>query len=1159
MTAPPPPSNAQPDTKVRSLLSQVIGALRKKRRPPQEPPPPDLQATAATAAAAAAEAVTTETVAAETVAAETVAAQPAASDSTLPPSTSSTTSKATALVSSPLSLPDDGSYYGADDHVLWALADAPPTPEQLPTTPGTVPDASDVQADSHPLAFRPSLYRDAIAHQPPSVPWWDGVQNINPWFIALPLGTVVAVAAVEAGSGGAAAPAALAELKVKPGLGPVIHSDNLAFRAYAIQPRADGGSQLQPLDNIQVEWNADGTAVVRLNGYKGLVMLSLYSTQKYAQIDSNFAGDYIDEATGKGTLLGGTVLRTIGVADSSNSLHLALSPLTETLVRILGFAPADNGATVLGSATRIDTTPDGPLRTQASTLASLCNTLLGLKDDDAKALSAESLLGFGGELSLAVDSSGYPVPSGDVHGQVLSLISSYQKKNNISPSEAISRLAQEWAQLTPDTATQSASFAALKELTQFSPPGSISLTAGFDTGYGSLKDAPASDNGTLTDNRTRYQQPQFDMTGLDKALLHTGDVLQVIDGSNNDAVINSYRIGSDATKDDQVLTTGTLTAIVPIGQLAPGEHKLYAQVLSSTGIKHTSTTPLTVTIDTSATSVLDATLALDESEASDSSNAAQGGRGTNRDKITNIRKPTVLVSGLSGKAFQVKDRIEILDTSVSNALVGFYYVQAGDLDASGNWASKTALDIQISQSLADVSDKTTKGIHNLIVSVTDSAGNYTSKPSTPQLTLTIDATAPIPTLQLPGSNGNGIAQDRLLNADRAVELKLSYADMVAGDVARVFVNDKPLVVNGIEPYKHIISSSDVNANSIWTFSLSGADFAKNSPVSGLNTVSVVVTDLAGNSSSTPASQSIWWGPPQLNLPDDGTGFTNGNWINASNSKVNLQLSRFGLVGENKDFTPVIPGDQIVITDGNGHNATPYTLKHEDIQNAEKTDQVWVTIPGVARSEIGTGTDGSFNLVAQVKRNDNVVYTSTPVKVQVDTVAPVVDLNGSAAGNDTTTTITPAALHTQFSESSRLFPLFSLSGGGANADIATIQLKFDLLSGLLKTGDRLLLGASDLKKDLDLLSGSNVNGLNATIEGIPNMSYTYNFGEKTLYLHQQSRENMSPDQVQKLMLGFQFKNESVSGVAGTRDVEVHFLDAAGNDAFAVNQSLLHLVL
>ncbi|MCX8517195.1 MAG: hypothetical protein ORN29_03890 [Rhodoferax sp.] len=1148
MTAPPPPSNTQPDTKARSLLAQVIGALRKKRRPPQEPPPPDLQPTTTTTTAAAAAAA--EAAAAEAVAAETVAAEPTASDSTLPPGTSNTTSKDTALACRQLSLPDEGACYGADDHVLLALADAPPTPKHLSTTPGTVPDASDAQAESNPLAFRPSLYRDAIAHQPPSVPWWDGVQNINPWFIALPLGAVVAVAAVEAGSGGAAASASLAELKVKPGLGPVIHSDNLAFRAYAIQPRADGGSQLQPLDNVSVEWNADGTAVIQLNGYKGLVMLSLYSTQQIAQIDSNFAGDYIDEATGKGTLLGGTVLRTIGVADSSNSLHLALSPLTETLVRILGFAPADNGATVLGSATRIDTTPDGPLRSQASTLASLCNTLLGLKDDDAKALSAESLLGFGGELSLAVDSSGYPVSSGDVHGQVLSLISSYQKKNNIGPSEAISRLAQEWAQLTPATATQSASFAALKELTQFSPPGSISLTAGFDTGYGSLKDAPASDNGTLTDNRTRYQQPQFDMTGLDKALLHTGDVLQVIDGSNNDAVINSYRIGSDTTKDDQVLTTGTLTAIVPIGQLAPGEHKLYAQVLSSTGIKHTSTTPLTVTIDTTATSVLDATLALDESEASDSSNAAQGGRGTNRDKVTNIRKPTVLVSGLSGKAFQVKDRIEILDTSVSNALVGFYYVQAGDLDASGNWASKTALDIQINQSLADVSDKTTKGIHNLIVSVTDSAGNYTSKPSTPQLTLTIDATAPIPTLQLPGTNGNGIKQDGLLNADRAVELKLSYAGMVAGDVARVFVNDKPLVVNGIEPYKHIISSSDVNANSIWTFSLSGGDFAKNSPVSGSNTVSVVVTDLAGNSSSTAASQSIWWGPPQLNLPGDGegTGFTNGNWINASSSTVNLQLSKFGL----------IEGDQIVITDGNGHNATPYTLVSGDFV----TNQDWVTIKGVARSEIGTGMDGSFNLVAQVKRNDNVVYTSTPVTVQVDTVAPVVDLNGSAAGNDTTTTITPASVHTTFSTNTRLFPLYAVGGGsGATVtdSIATIQLQFDLQSGLLKTGDRLLLGATDLRKDLVLLSGSNVNGLNATIEGIPNMDYSYVAASRTLSVHLHSRENMSPTQIQNLMLGFQFKNESVSGVAGTRDVEVHFLDAAGNDAFAVNQSLLHLVL
>ena len=1127
MTAPatPPPPNAHTESKAKSLLSQVIGTLRKKRRPPQESQP-DIQQTAA----------------------EAVPAEQSASEAAPNPETTSTSSKNSALPSSDMPVPKD-------EGVLLALEDTPASsPGSASASMGTTSDAG---TGTHPLAFRPSLYRDAIAHEPPPTTWWEDLQAILPLPIVVPGGgaatTSVALAAPIAGvalvasggaavgssAGAAAVPASGPVLNVLPALGPVIHSDNLAFRAYTIQAGANGGTQLQPLDNVQVKWNTDGTAVVNLNGYKGLVMLSLYSTKKFAQIDSNFGGDYIDEATGKGTLLGDTVLRTIGVADSSNSLHLALSPLTETLVRMLGFASADNGATVLSSSIKVDTDPSGALRTKASALASLCNTLLGLKDDDAKALSTESLLGFGGELTLAVDSSGYPVPNGDVHGQVLSLISSYQKQKNIGPSEAISQLVQEWAQLTPATASQSASFTALKTLTQFSPAGTLSLSAGQDKGYGSLKDSPPSDNGTLSDNRIGYRQPLFDLAGLEKTQLHVGDVLQVVDSSNN-AVISSYRIGSDTGKDNEVLNSGTLTGILTTGLLSPGDNKLYAQVLSSTGITHRGIAALTVTVDTTVADVLSATLALDQSDTSDSSNASQGGRGTSSDKITNIRKPTILVNGLSGKAFQVKDRIEILDTRVTNSMVGYYYVQAGDLDASGNWASKTALDIQINQSLADVSDKTTNGIHDLIVSVTDSAGNYTSKPSTPQLTITIDATAPIPTLQLPSTNSNGIKQDELLNADRAVELKLSYPGMTAGDVVRVLVNDKPLLINNVsEPYKHIISSSDVNANSTWTFSLSGSDFAKISPVNGANSVSVEVTDLAGNKGITATSQSIWWGPPQLSLPGDSKGFTNGNWINAGSSKVNLQLSKIGLD----------TGDQIVITDGNGHNTAPYTLVSADFV----AGQDWVTIPGVARSEIGTGVDGSFNLSAQVKRNNNVVYTSTPVSVKVDTVAPVVDLNGSAAGNDTTNTIAKSDA-TVFNTKSRLFPLYATavaSGGAAitDTDIAQIQLVFpnqsNTLINLLQPGDKLRLGATDLQKDFDFATAKTQIASSVTIEGVTQMVYSYDANKTTLSIWLLSGNAMNKDDVKNVLLGMQFSGSAT----GTRDVSVHFLDQAGNDTSA----------
>ena len=116
------------------------------------------------------------------------------------------------------------------------------------------------------------------------------------------------------------------------------------------------------------------------------------------------------------------------------------------------------------------------------------------------------------------------------------------------------------------------------------------------------------------------------------------------------------------------------------------------------------------------------------------------------DNLTNVQTPVVTVSSLNGKSFVAGDKIEIIDTSNANAVVGSYTVLAGDL-TGGVW-SGTTKDITLSTSLS-------AGAHALAVRAKD-AFNNTGTASTATLTVTLDITGPgAPTINGLMTSGGG--------------------------------------------------------------------------------------------------------------------------------------------------------------------------------------------------------------------------------------------------------------------------------------------------------------------------------------------------------------------------------------------------------------------
>ena len=168
--------------------------------------------------------------------------------------------------------------------------------------------------------------------------------------------------------------------------------------------------------------------------------------------------------------------------------------------------------------------------------------------------------------------------------------------------------------------------------------------------------------------------------------------------------------------------------------------------------------------------------------------------------------------------------------------------------------------------------------------------------------------------------------------------------------------------------------------------------------------------------------------------------------------------------------------------------------------------------------------------------------------RLDTTAPTLDLNGSlAAGNDTTTNITSANAGS-FNANSAILPSVALITA---TDVAKITLDFAETGNVLKANDRLKVGT--VVADLDLNAASSSITGTGTLGSLTGLDYTYDIAKHTLCLFKHDGSAMDAAIIATALGNLQFKNSTSPG--GTRDFVVHLIDLAGNDAFANGQIVI----
>ena len=149
------------------------------------------------------------------------------------------------------------------------------------------------------------------------------------------------------------------------------------------------------------------------------------------------------------------------------------------------------------------------------------------------------------------------------------------------------------------------------------------------------------------------------------------------------------------------------------------------------------------------------------------------------DNITNVATPVIKVSSMNGIPMSVGDKIEIVDTSNGNVVVGSYTVVAADL-MGGNWQTAFGgIDVTLS-ALAE-------GPHALKVRLSDQAGN-TGTASNSTLTVTEDLTSPTVS-SVAITSATGIQNSTLNEGDTvSVTVTMSEAVTVTGGPPQLALN-----------------------------------------------------------------------------------------------------------------------------------------------------------------------------------------------------------------------------------------------------------------------------------------------------------------------------------------------------------------------------------
>jgi hypothetical protein len=490
----------------------------------------------------------------------------------------------------------------------------------------------------------------------------------------------------------------------------------------------------------------------------------------------------------------------------------------------------------------------------------------------------------------------------------------------------------------------------------------------------------ASDDSGVSnsDGLTNVTLPTVNVSNLSAVTMAVGDVIEITDTSNASAVVARYTIQASDLDSNTGLPVWSGQNITLNAALSSGQHVLVARLADLAGNPGVSSSGLLLNIDTTNPSSLSAAI-LDLLSASDTGTSSS-------DNITGNSSPQMSVGGLNTIAMAAGDRIQVVDTSAANAVVGTYTVLSTDLNASGRFKTASQA-ITLSASLTD-------GVHALAVRLLDSAGNAGVISST--LSVTMDTLAPTSlagvALDLISSSDSGSSSTDNKTHTTLPTISLSPLNGLAmgvGDVIQIVDANNSTRVLG----SYTVLSGDLGAGGLFTAA------SKNIVLStdlteGTTTLAARLLDVAGNpgvaSASTLSLVVDITAPTSLagltlDLPDaQDSGLSNTDNTTSISSPVITVSSLNGKA--------MVAGDVIQIVDTNHGNAVlgSYTVLAADLLAGQ-----WAGgATSITLSQ--TISDGSHVLAARLA--DDVGNPGVPgvaMSVTVDTTAPAVVIDSAS--------------------------------------------------------------------------------------------------------------------------------------------------------------------
>jgi hypothetical protein len=476
----------------------------------------------------------------------------------------------------------------------------------------------------------------------------------------------------------------------------------------------------------------------------------------------------------------------------------------------------------------------------------------------------------------------------------------------------------------------------------------LTLASGGDTGL-SDSDGVTSTLSSLTLN----------VTGLHG--LHAGDTFQVIDTSNNSAVVGSYTIqsndlyygGGDYLSVDYHNSASRASLAIAVNAgLDDGQHNLAVRLLDIAGNTGASSNSISLTLDTVAPTVALTTAQL---QLGGNGQPVFAGGTEPVPALSNDVQPSIYLNLPTLAGYAVGDIIEIVDLNHSNAIVGHRTLLSGDLNPD-HTLGKGILSVTLDDDLSD-------GLHTLAVKLADLAGN-TLGLSDQHLNLTVDTTAPALSSSSPGANAGNVSptDNIVLEFDENIRIDSSTQFTLSSGSGLITLSGSDLSVDG---HTLTIHHAVLNHGAGYTLALSAGS----------------VFDTAGNAAEVPSlsfSTAVDTDTPPPPTLISSIDISNDTGIDGADGVTkNPEQTLSG------SYTGVLGGDAIkIVIDGD--------LDHVYDATVNSSDQTWSFD---ASAVFGANSNHSYNVEVYFASTPNVRISTD---ITIDTTTPTASLADAAA-------------------------------------------------------------------------------------------------------------------------------------------------------------------